>query len=77
MEAPVDRTSPSDPPCVTGQPIEGVNLDLSHVEELFTTPDAGGMISIQMTEFPSCDITIQKSGFTPLRQNALDLPDRR
>lgn len=58
---------------VTGQPLEGVNLDLTPCGGAVHFSDASGMISIQMTEIPSCDITIQKSGFSPLRQNALDL----
>lgn len=58
---------------VSGQPIDGVSLDLSHCGQGVSYSDAKGLVSLQMTEIPACDITVQKAGFTPLQQSALEL----
>ncbi|MCF8236571.1 MAG: SPOR domain-containing protein [Saprospiraceae bacterium] len=58
---------------VTDQPIQDATLDLRPCGGSVMRSDEQGMIMLQMTEIPSCNISVQHPGFAAQQQDARDL----
>ncbi len=58
---------------VSGQPIVDASLDLRPCGGSVMRSDEQGMITLQMTEIPSCNISIQHPGFAAQQQDAREL----
>ncbi len=58
---------------VTDQPIQDATLDLRPCGGTVLRSDEQGMITLQMTEIPSCLISVQHPGYAVRQQDARDL----